>query len=249
MPLVAVGGADSRTTRAAGVGGSGASQPLAPGSRLRPHHTTTRHPHHHSAVRRPPRDRTVVGQACVTPSVGSRGSSTPLELSELSQLSELSDTVGALSDTVGALSDCRTVALSEHCRAAVGPLSETVGQVWNRQGQLPLAVGHCRTVGLLSDCRAVGLSDYCRTLSEGCRRAVGVTVGGSVPITPLPFGPTISDPHLEMVETLLPVVVVVVVVKIQLFAGIRNCDLKKFAYHFASDGLRETVRSQPAPET
>ena len=43
----------------------------------------------------------------------------------LSELSELSDTVGGLSDTVGGLSECRSVGAVGHCRT----LSDTVGPV------------------------------------------------------------------------------------------------------------------------
>jgi hypothetical protein len=92
----------------------------------------------------------------------------------LSELSELSDTVGALSDTVGALSDC--VGLSD-CWTPVGPLSDhcrtTVGGC--RTSMTGKVHTHCRT---LSDCRTtVGLSD-CRTvgaLSDHCRTTVGLS--------------------------------------------------------------------------
>ena len=95
----------------------------------------------------------------------------------LSELSELSDTVGHCRSSVGhcrssvGLSDCRTVGpLSDHCRTTV---------VDCRTSMTVKVCCHCRT---LSDCRTtVGLSD-CRTvgaLSEYCR----TTVGG------------MSDPH------------------------------------------------------
>ena len=91
--------------------------------------------------------------------------SVELWLSELSELSELSD---RLSDTVGQLSDTLSDTLSDNCRTTVGQLSDST------VGPLSDTVGHCRT-----------LSDHCRTLSDtvglvfcgrGCVR-IGITVG------------------------------------------------------------------------